>query len=473
MAGTHAGKVSSTARSTRKSRICIQELTSKSVYCSRLQIFQQQTEAGQVPAPTPRVAAEAQVHVAYLLSRYPAVSHTFLLHEVLGLRRLGIEIDCASINSPDRAPTDLPPLEAAETRRTLYVKATGVVGAAFALLETLVRRPAVIARGVRTVFSVKRCTLRQRSYWLFYLVEAILVGRWMRQRSLGHLHVHFGGPVASVGMLTAAAWKLPYSLTIHGPEELLDVSAYHLREKIGEARFVVCISDFCRSQLLAISPPESWHKFLTVRLGIDPEALLPRHAPPRAIPELVCIGRLVAEKGHRILLDALLLLRQQGISLRTTFVGDGPERAALEDFIAEHSLADSVTLLGALPHSAALERVRDADIFALSSFAEGVPVALMEAMAFEVPCVSTTVAGIPELIRSGVDGILVPPANAAALAEALSRLAADPELRSSIGASARERVKAAYNLGSNHQTLAEIFKNRIGIAQPVASRTAR
>ncbi|MHB1699750.1 MAG: glycosyltransferase [Acidobacteriaceae bacterium] len=426
---------------------------------------------GQVPAPTPRVAAEAQVHVAYLLSRYPAVSHTFLLHEVLGLRRLGIEIDCASINSPDRELNNLPPLEADEAQRTFYVKATGVGSAAFALLETLVLRPAVIARGVRAVFSVKRCTLRQRGYWLFYLVEAILVGRWMRQRSLDHLHVHFGGPVASVGMLTAAAWKLPYSLTIHGPEELLDVSAYHLREKISTAQFVVCISDFCRSQLLAISPPESWHEFLTVRLGIDPEALLPRPtAPPRAIPELVCTGRLVAEKGHRILLDALLLLRQQGISLHATFVGDGPERPALESFIAEHSLGDSVTLLGALPHSAALERVRDADIFALASFAEGVPVALMEAMAFEVPCVSTTVAGIPELIRSGVDGILVPPANAAALAEALSRLAADPELRSSIGASARERVKAAYNLGSNHQTLAGIFKNRIGIAQPVASQ---
>ncbi len=447
---------------------------SKSVYCSRLPISQQHIEVGHPPAPVPRGEAGAPVRVAYLLSRYPAISHTFLFHEILGLRRQGVEIECASINSPDRALSNLPPLEGAEARTTFYVKATGPMRAAVSLLATIVRRPAVIVRGLRAVFSIKRCTLRQRGYWLFYFVEAILVGRWMQQRNLSHLHVHFGGPVASVGMLTSAAWKLPYSLTIHGPEELLDVGAYHLREKISAAQFVICISDFCRRELLAISPPGSAQKFLTVRLGIDLDAILPRHAAlPRATPELVCTGRLVAEKGHRILLAALLLLKQQGVPLNAILIGEGPERASIERFIAENDLCDSVTLLGALPHSATLERVRDADIFALASFAEGVPVALMEAMAFEVPCVSTSVAGIPELIRSGLDGFLVEAGNASALAETLSRLAADPLLRRSIGCSARLRVQADYNLASNHMILAGVFQSRIGTAHPTASRTAR
>jgi colanic acid/amylovoran biosynthesis glycosyltransferase len=417
--------------------------------------------AEETHAPHPRAAKRA-TRVAYLLSRYPAISHTFFLHEVLGLRARGLHIETASINTPDRDPHTLPPLEAIEAQDTFYLKATPAPTVLRDLLLTLFTEPAVVARGLRAVFAIPGLTLRQRGFWLFYLAEAILAGRWMRRRNLTHLHIHFGGPVASVGMLLSAAWRIPYSLTIHGPEELLNIEANQLREKTRHARFVLCISDFCRSQLFQITPIDEWHKFHVVRLGVDPMVLTPTaRTPLTQTIEIVCTGRLVAAKGHQVLLEALLLLHRQGLDLHCTLIGDGPERASLERFVHDHELGEVVAFASALSHQATLELVRHADIFALASFAEGIPVALMEAMALGVPCVSTMIAGIPELIRNEVDGLLVPPANAPALADALRLLLEDPTLRASLGSAGRERVIAHYNLPLNQELLARTFEREL------------
>jgi glycosyltransferase involved in cell wall biosynthesis len=410
--------------------------------------------------------------VGFLLSRYPAISHTFFLNEVLGLRARGMHIETASINPPDRPTAELTPAEAAEAATTLYLK-DGKPLAAVRLLGTILLFPIVTLRGLLAVASVPGLTLRRRFFWLFYLAEALLVGRWMRKRRLAHLHVHFGGAVASVGMLTAAAWRLPYSLTIHGPEELLDVSAYHLREKIAAASFVFCISDFCRSQLFQISPPSDWQKFQVIRLGVDPVLLTPHSRATTSgafgaksstevrAPVVVCIGRLVPAKGHRILLDALRLLRDRDIPLRLTLIGGGPDLLPLRQFVTLHNLEDSVTFASALSHPQTLNHLRRADIFALASLAEGIPIALMEAMSLGLPCVSTSIAGIPELIRTGVDGLLVPPANAPAFADALESLANDAVLRKQLGASARQRIISQYNLPLNQELLAHSFEARL------------
>ena len=392
------------------------------------------------------------MRIAYLLSRYPAISHTFFLHEVLGLRALGMQIETASINAPDRAREDLPETEAAETDSTYYVKGAGAAGK---LAAACLRHPLVLLRGLAAVLRAPRLTLGERAFWLLYLAEAMLVGRWMQARGIKHLHVHFGGAVATVGMLTAQAWRMPWSLTIHGPEELLNTDAYHLREKVDSAKFIFCISDFCRSQLCRLAAPEQWSKFQVMRLGVDPVAIQPAFSNKTL--GIVCTGRLVPEKGQRVLLEALSLLLDRGVSVKLTLIGDGSERARLEDFVRRHNLSEAVTFTGALSHGRALEQVRNADIFALASFAEGVPVALMEAMALAIPCVSTAIAGIPELIESGVDGLLVPPANAAALADALESLLSDAQYRKSVGARGRQRVLRQYNLPLNHQRLAAAF----------------
>lgn len=400
--------------------------------------------------------------MAYLLSRYPAVSHTFFLHEVLGLRSLGVEIETASINQPDRPVAALPNAEAAEATTTWYVKGGSTFGAAVRVLRIALVQPAVVLRGLRAVRQMDGLTRRKQAMWLAYLAEALLVGDWMRRKHLGHLHVHFGGPVASVGMLTSIAWGVPYSLTIHGPEELLDVNAFHLREKLMQARFVVCISDFARSQLMHRLPPSEWGKLHVVRLGVTDE-LLQAHGD-RAVNDVlhvVCVGRLVPEKGQRLLLQAARELLGEGIALRVTLVGNGPELASLNEFVQRHGLQQAVTMTGALSHAETQSVLQTADIFALPSFAEGVPVALMEAMAFEIPCVSTTIAGIGELIRSGVDGLLVPASNVDALTDALRTLCMDAVLRRRMGASARAQVTMHYRLAQNHLQLAALFRANV------------
>ena len=298
----------------------------------------------------------------------------------------------------------------------------------------------------------------------------------MRRRELTHLHVHFGGPVASVGLLVARAWRIPYSLTIHGPEELLNIDANHLREKVVQASFVLCISDFCRSQICQFTPPALWHRFKVIRLGVDPFLLNPAirsvepysHRLPTPPLELVCTGRLVPAKGHHILLQAIANLAQRNIRLTATLIGSGPELPALQDFVRLNGLQQQVHFTQALSHPETLELLRRADLFALASFAEGIPVALMEAMSLGIPCVSTCIAGIPELIRSGLDGILVAPGNVDALTAALASLARDPSLRKRLGASGRQRILTDYNLPLNQEHLAlsleELILNPNGLS---------
>jgi len=414
-----------------------------------------------------RNSTPAAVRMGYLLSQYPAISHTFFLQEVLGLRARGLHIETASINRPDRPSSELPPVEAVEARRTHYLKDGKKPRALRRILGVALTHPRVFMRGLIGLLRVKELNLRERGFWLFYLAEALLVGRWMRRRNLNHLHVHFGGPVAAVGMLTSIAWKIPYSLTIHGPEELLNAASYQLKEKLTQAKFVFCISDFCRSQLYALMPPSEWPKFSVIRLGVDPLVLTPPSRPGTFLArgdslKLVCTGRMVPAKGHLILLEAVKLLRERGVDLQVIMIGGGPELNSLQHYVLKNKLADTVSFTKALSHPQTLAHLRRADLFALASFAEGIPIALMEAMSLGIPCVSTTIAGIPELIRTGVDGILVPPANAVALANALESLIGDHILRRSLGAAARQRIISQYNLPLNQELLAHTFRIKTG-----------
>ena len=317
-----------------------------------------------------------------------------------------------------------------------------------------------VGRGVKTVLRIRHLAAHQRLYWFFYLAEALLLGQWMLKQGLKHLHVHFGGPVASVGLLASSAFQIPFSLTIHGPEELLDTSSNHLREKIERADFIFCISDFCRSQLYALVSQEHWHKFHVLRLGVHsaafPKPVRLRTRDGTAL-RAVCIGRLVAAKGHRTLLEALQLVQDRAIAMHLVLIGAGPEMQPLQDFVRNHQLSDRVTFTGALSHDEALAHLRRADLFVLASFAEGIPVALMEAMALGIPCVSTFIAGIPELIRDGVEGLLVPPGNAQAFADALEFLAGERSRRRTIGKAARRKVVDQYNLSNNHERLTTTF----------------
>jgi glycosyltransferase involved in cell wall biosynthesis len=352
-------------------------------------------------------------------------------------------------------------IEVEEAEKTFYVKSAGAVRAVAIAAKTLLLRPRVFVRGLVVALRLGRWDLIAALYALFYFVEALILGDWMRARGHRHLHIHFCGPVATVGMLASVAWGLSYSLTVHGPDEFYDVEKFYLRQKIEKAKFILCISDFCRSQLMRVAAPEHWDKMHVVRLGIDPAVFFPVPEQPERenTLEILCVGRLVPSKGQLILLRACGLLHAQGYSLRLRLVGAGPDREHLETFAKERGIP--VAFEGARSHDETRRLLGSADIFALASFAEGVPVALMEAMAMEVPCVSTSIAGIPELIRDGLDGLLVPASSAEELASALQRLSDDPLLRRSLGVAGCKRVLGLYNLPQNVSVLARVFREQV------------
>ena len=416
--------------------------------------------------PDPIQSCPANAHpvrsLAYLASCYPKLSEAFVLREVLALRALGIGVETASINPPDRSAEHMTDHERAECLRTYCVKAHGVRGAAAAHLRALAGNFSGYWRGLALAVALAGLDLRRLFLNLMYWTEALMVGRWMKRQGLRHLHVHLASQAATVGLFVHSVFAFGYSMTVHGPDEFYDVDRQMLAEKIAAADFLCCISSFARSQLMKLSPYRHWHKFALAPLGVDPDLFAPR--PQRTAPEpfeILCVGRLTPAKGQHILIDAAQRLAQLGRSFRLRFVGGGPDDDTLRAHAARSAAHDRIVFEGPVNQDRIRQFYALADAFCLPSFAEGLPVVLMEAMAMEIPCVTSGITGAPELIRDGVDGLLTPPSDVEALVNALTRLIDDPELCRRIGRSGRARVVQDYDLRRNVQRLAAIFAERV------------
>ena len=351
------------------------------------------------------------LRLAYLVSQYPAVNHTFILREIRKLRALGCDIQVVSVRGPDRPPEKLGPDELEEYQQTLAIFEAGMAAIVGAHLKTLLSRPAgIFLPGLLYAVRLAGWDLRQIFLNLMYFGEAVVAGSWIWTRGMTHVHSHFA---STLELFIARVFPITFSATIHGPDEFNDVMGFYMAEKVARAAFLCAISHYAlqstdegfRSGALAqagrIAP-----------LGVDPSVFVPR--PHRENPErfeMLCVGRLAPAKGHQILVEAVARLVRQGrTSLRLRLVGDGPARPSLERAIRELGMENHVRLEGSLNQDRVREMYRETDLFALTSFAEGVPVVLMEAMAMEIPCLSTWITGVPELIRQGVDGWLVAPA---------------------------------------------------------------
>ena len=390
------------------------------------------------------------------------LSMTFIVREILALRRMNFHIDVASINAPDRPRDQLTADEIAEADRTYYIKPRGVPGGISAHCEALLRQFPGYCRGAAMMLRLSRTDLKRFIMNLMYFTEALMVGNWMKRRGQRHVHAHLGQQAATVGMYVHSVFGFGLSFTLHGPEEFYEAREQYLTEKIAASDFVVCISSFARSQLMKFSPYEHWGKLVVSRLGVDPQVFGPRSVRERADTfEILCVGRLTPAKGQHILIDAIRSLVDQGRRVRLRIIGAGPDGPSLKKSAADLCDSEVVIFEGAVNQ----DRIRDfyaaADVFCLPSFAEGIPVALMEAMAMEIPCVSTQIAGIPELIRNGMDGLLVAASDVEGLSEALARLMDEPALRERLGRNGRTRVLQHYNLQSSVEKLAAIFAERI------------
>jgi colanic acid/amylovoran biosynthesis glycosyltransferase len=397
--------------------------------------------------------------VGYLVSQYPAANHTYILREVRQLRSLGFDIVMVSIASPDRGPEGMIAEEREEAAQTFYVKGAGLFRWLRFHVATLVRRPRGYFRGLTEAFRLARWGLRNPLRQAFYFAEAVVAGTWLMRHGVCHLHAHFSSNVA---LLLVRVFPITMSLTLHGPEEFDAPADFFLREKVQASVLTCAISNYGRSQILRNSPYAHWPKVVVSRLGVDVSVFAPGLAREHPSPvELLCVGRLAPVKAQHVLIDALAVLAGQGLNLHLRLVGDGPDRASLEQHVAARALHGSVTITGWLNQDQLREIYASTDLFVLPSFAEGIPVVLMEAMAMQIPCIATRVMGVPELIRDGLDGLLVDPADSAQLAEAVVRVMDDPALRMRLARAGRQRILECYDLRQNTRRLADLLRGAL------------
>jgi glycosyltransferase involved in cell wall biosynthesis len=399
------------------------------------------------------------MRIAYLVSQYPATSHTFVLREIRQLRAAGFDVSVISIAAPDRPSKLMGANEQEEAAQTYYIKPQGISGAVSAHLATLVARPFRYLQGLFYALRLGRLDAPRTLSHLFYFVEAVMVGRRLMQLHVSHMHIHFS---STVGLLIRRMFPIGMSITLHGSDEFNDPIGFNLAAKVRESLFVCTISSYGRSQVMKSADYGDWNKIEVAPLGVDPGVFVPR--PFRENPkrfEIICVGRLAPMKGHNILIGAVDQLLKEGRNVRLRIVGDGPDRDMLERNVKNRKLTESVVFEGWLNQDRVRELYRQTDVFALASFAEGVPVVLMEAMAMEIACVSTRITGVPELIRDGVDGCLVTPADENELAQTIAKLMDDPNLRRRLGAAGRRRVLEKYDLAHNVEHLAGIFQRRL------------
>jgi glycosyltransferase involved in cell wall biosynthesis len=300
-----------------------------------------------------------------------------------------------------------------------------------------------------------------------YFSEAMMVGHWMHRNRQSHLHVHLASQAASVGLFVHRIFRCGYSITVHGPDEFYDASGLYLVHKIAAADFIICISSYARSQLMYLSPYGHWKKFQVCRLGIDPDLFsqLERPAPLSSqsdgVFEILCVGRLTSAKGQHLLIDALSHLVAHGRNVRLRLAGNGPDEPSLRVQVERLNLGNHVIFEGAVNQDRIRSVYAQADLFCLPSFAEGLPVVLMEALSMGIPCVTTAITGIPELISNGIEGLLVPASDLDALVQALAMLIDDNGLRAYMTMNGRKRILDQYDLRANVEMLAAIFAEHV------------
>ncbi|MDO8361983.1 MAG: glycosyltransferase family 4 protein [Actinomycetota bacterium] len=406
--------------------------------------------------------------ITYVATHFPAVSHTFIADEIDALEHLGVEVRVVSINTVSDA--DRQADTRGRHRHTTYLKATARWRVVVAVAATMLRHPSVLAIPLRSGPP----GLRPRLWRCFHLAEGILVFRAMRRSGSTHVHAHFGQTPASIAWYAVEVAhrhrhcaEYRWSATIHGWHEFVDESEAQLRQKVASASFVACISDFTRAQLMRISEPADWPKLHVVRCGIDVTRFtLREHEPAQSPPRIALVARVSAEKGHAVLIDAVALLRERGITVAVDAVGPEPDGhgALLRQRAEAAGIAEAITWHGPQPPTRVAELLGAADVFCLPTFAEGLPVVIMEAMARGLPVVTTYISGIPELAIDGDTALVVPAARADLLADALARLLADATLRARLVAAAAAAVATRHDIRSNATALAALFDEAAEVA---------
>ncbi len=404
------------------------------------------------------------MRVAYLVNSYPRPSHSFIRREIQALERRGLAIHRFAMRGDHASLVD--PADLAEHDLTEHVLAHGPRRLLVRALLELVRSPSRWWRTLCLAIAVGRRAERGVLPHLVYLVEACWIMARCRDLGITHLHAHFGTNSACVAMLVHCLGGPDYSFTVHGPEEFDSPMALSLGEKIRRAAFTVAISSYGRSQLFRWAAPGDWSRIKVVHCGIEPD----KFPMVPALPEgkelrLVAIGRLVEQKGQLLLIDAMAAVARSRTPVHLVLIGDGEMRPLIEAAIRTHALEDRVTITGWLDEAGVREEIAAAHALVMPSFAEGLPMVIMEAMASGRAVLATSIAGVPELVLPGENGWLVPAGEVGDLARAILTIAATPAHQLTLmGQSARHRVLLRHDIDTEAGRLARLFEQspRIG-----------
>jgi len=400
------------------------------------------------------------MRIGYFTNLYPRATDTFIQREVAGLRARGFDIRTFSVRRPGEEH-EVAREVVIEKEKTHYLLPVGVTRLILSNFAAFVSRPGRYLGGLVLALRTRRPGLRGLALQFAYFQEAILLSVAVRRQRITHLHNHLGDNSGTVTLLASRLTGIGYSITIHGPHIFFDPTHWALREKLRYSQFVICISYYCRSQMMLFTDPADWERLRIVRCGVDPERFR-YHEVRQQVKNLLYAGRLAVEKGLGFLFESLRDLSARGYELELTLLGDGNDREHLQELARRLGIGERVVFAGYASQEQLRESLQRSDLFILPSFAEGVPVSLMEAMACGVPVLATAVGGVAELVEPEHTGLLVPPADSEALSNAIARYCSDVELRQRVSRSGRQAVVARFNLDSEVEKLAQLFLTGAG-----------
>jgi colanic acid/amylovoran biosynthesis glycosyltransferase len=396
--------------------------------------------------------------IAYLMNQHPYSSCTFIRREIAGIEACGIPVARFSMRPPDLEIAD--EADRREFEKTRFILGVGGVGLVLGLLRVAATRPLRFLNTAWLTFKIGWGSDRGVLINLIYLVEACVLLQWLLELEIEHLHVHFGTNSTTVAMLCHGLGGPPYSFTVHGPHEFDKPEAIALPEKIKRASFVVAVCSFGKSQLFRWCDYKQWSKIHVVRCGVDQLFLAQPYTPIPNQPRFVCIGRLSEQKGHLLLIEAVSQLAAEGFKFKLVLVGDGPLRSKIETLISQLNLEDYIEITGWATNAQVQQQILEAQVMVLPSFAEGLPVVIMETLALSRPIISTYIAGIPELVQSGKCGWLIPSGSASALATAMRAALQTPlEELEKMGASGAQSVAQQHDAVQEARKLVTLFQS--------------
>lgn len=394
--------------------------------------------------------------IAYLINQYPKVSHSFIRREIHELEKKGLQINRYSIRYSEDQLVDID--DQKELDKTQFILNIGVGGLLINILKTITFKPVNFLKALTLTIKVGYGSDRGILRNLAYLAEACVLSFWLKNGQIKHIHAHFGTNSTTVAMLCCVLDSFTYSFTIHGPEEFDKPMAIALPKKIKRAAFVVAISSYGKSQIYRWCDYQEWGKIHIIHCGLEEKFIQAEVTSITQENRLVCVGRLCPQKGQLLLLEAIARLKEKGIICTLTLVGDGELRQEIEHLAENLDIKQQIIITGWANSDEVKQQITQAKLMVMPSFAEGLPVVIMESLALGIPVISTYVAGIPELVVNDESGWLIPAGDIDALTVAIeSALNLPVEKLEEIGKKGKIAVNQNHDINKETEMLKKLF----------------